>query len=173
MKTILASSRDFFMESGGNTMNKYDFYDGVRILKDKTKTPIGIEWRTDKGSTRYYPSDISEKWFAEFCNMVREEKNMRLRIYRHCAYFDTDEFDWLFSCSDEDVTNQIRYDDEANFVQTLMNKLTEEEKVILQLRMDNPRLTVRDLAKKMLTSKSGVHRRLQSIAKKYESLRMD
>lgn len=105
--------------------------------------------------------------------MVREEKNMRLRIYRHCAYFGTDEFDWLFSCSDEDVINQIQYDDEANVVQTLMNKLTEEEKVILQLRMDNPRLTVRDLAKKMLTSKSGVHRRLQSIAKKYESLRMD
>ena len=49
-----------------------DYYDGIRILKDKRNgVPLGIEWRFADGTKfMYYPKDSDSEWFSALTDDV-------------------------------------------------------------------------------------------------------
>ena len=55
-----------------------DYYDGVKILRDKeTKEPIGVEWIWNDGTKEhYYPRDLNEAWFINYVNEVKMSENL-------------------------------------------------------------------------------------------------
>ena len=146
-----------------------DYYDGVRILKNKkTKMPIGIEWKLSNGTfVKYYPEDLSAEWFKEFCDSVREEKNMRDRIYRNCCYLDPEELDWKVFREESDASNTIDFYDECDLIKRFEDGLTMKEKAVFFIKMQNPKSTVREIASKLKVSKSCVHYQLELLRQKY------
>ena len=147
-----------------------DFYDGIRILKENGK-PIGIEWQLDNRKSKfYYPEDTESPWFIEFCDSVRLEKNMRDRVYRNEFPMPADEMTILFSVS-ENATDSLYLDDEENFVRNYISLLSEKEKAILNLRLANPKLTVREIAKILNCGKSTICDRLKAMREKYTELK--
>ena len=147
----------------------YDYYDGIRILKDKiTKIPIGIEWQMEDGTfKRYYPDDLSAEWFIEFCDSVREEKNLRDRIYRNCIYLDSEELDWKIYRVESNASEKIDLEDYCDFVSFFESKLTEKERIIFRAKMHNPKITTREIARETKISKSTVCEKLALIRQKY------
>ena len=146
-----------------------DYFDGVRILKSKeTNVPIGIEWQMDDGSKkRYYPNDVNEEWFIEFCNSVREEKNHRDRIYRNCIYFDPDELDWKIFFTEITPASLYENDEEIGLIKMFINELTEKEKSIFLIKMEDPKISQRGIASRLKISKTSVFYQLKKLQEKY------
>ena len=147
-----------------------DFYDGIRILKENGK-PIGIEWQLDNRKSKfYYPEDTESPWFIEFCDSVRLEKNMRDRVYRNEFPMPADEMTIIFSNS-ENAVDGLYLDDEEMFVRNYISLLNEKEKKILKLRLDNPKLSTRQLAKILSCGKTSICYWLADMREKYIDLK--
>ena len=147
-----------------------DFYDGIRILKENGK-PIGIEWQLDNRKSKYYyPEDTESPWFIEFCDSVRLEKNMRDRVYRNEFSMPADEMTIIFSNS-ENAVDGLYLDDEETFVRNYISLLNEKEKKILKLRLANPKLSTRQLAKILSCGKSSICYCLAAMREKYIDLK--
>ena len=65
----------------------FDYYDGVRIIKDKGSKPIAIEWHFSDGTkSYYYLKETDEKWFEDFMLDVLKENALSRKERYHCEF---------------------------------------------------------------------------------------
>ena len=82
----------------------------------------------------------------------------------------SDEMTIIFSNS-ENAADSLYLDDEETFVRNYISLLNEKEKSILNLRLANPKLTVREIAKILNCGKSTIGDRLKVMREKYTELK--
>ena len=148
----------------------FDYYDGVRILRDKTtKMPIGIEWRLDDGSIeKYYPDNLEAEWFADFVNSVREESNSLRRSRYNCISLDAFDYEGELFASKETPSNLINISEEQERISKFLSTLTKVEIDYLSFKLDDPSVSFRDIAKLVNKSATAIHKTFLRIRRKYQ-----
>jgi len=65
----------------------FDFYDGVKIIKDKSSKPIAIEWRFSDGTkSYYYLKEEDKEWIDDFVFDVLKENALSRKERYHCKF---------------------------------------------------------------------------------------
>ena len=119
----------------------FDFYDGVKIVKDKASKPIAIEWRFSDGSKGYYYLKGSDKvWFEEFIQDVLEE-NALSRKERYHSEFSLDDCPYegdTFIDYSENPALYLNNQEEKKINSLFYKSLTKIQKRRLNYKLENP-----------------------------------
>ncbi len=148
----------------------YDFYNGIKLLKDsKTDVIIGIEWTFDDGTKKvFYPSDINEEWFITFIDDVREMwRKDRKEHYHQVFSVDSSLFEGAVVWDQDTPPHLINLQEEQKNVDRFVKSLAKKERRRLLMKYDNPKLSLTDMAKKQRVSKTTIFKAFKIIRKKF------
>lgn len=149
----------------------FDFYDGVKIMKDKTSKPIAIEWRFSDGSKQYYYLKEEDKeWFEEFVQDVLNE-NALSRKERYHSEFNLDDCPYegdTFIDHSENPALYLSNQEEKRKASKFYKRLTKVQKRRLDYKLDNPKTTYQAIAEKEKTTRAAIFKSFVQIRKIYE-----
>lgn len=137
----------------------FDYYNGVRIIKDKDSKPIAIEWRFSDGEkSYYYLKETDKKWFEDFMLDVLKENALSRKERYHCE-FSLDEclFEGeTFIDNTESPTNYLNNQQEEKDAKVFYRRLTRVQKRRLRYKLNNPKISFQSIAEKEKTSKAAI-----------------
>ena len=149
----------------------FDFYDGVKIMKDKTSKPIAIEWRFSDGSKQYYYLKEEDKeWSEEFVQDVLKE-NALSRKERYHSEFSLDDCPYegdTFIDHSQNPAFHLNNQDEKRIASLFYKSLTKIQKRRLNYKLENPKITFQAIAKKEKTTRAAIFKSFVQIRKYYE-----
>ena len=149
----------------------FDFYDGVKIMKDKTSKPIAIEWRFSDGSKQYYYLKEEDKeWFEEFVQDVLKE-NALSRKERYHSEFSLDDCPYegeTFIDHSQNPALHLNNQEEQKMNSLFYKNLTRIQKRRLNYKLDNPKTTYQAIAEKENTTRVAIFKSFVQIRKNYE-----
>ena len=148
----------------------FDYYDGIKIIKDKkTGSPIGVEWRFMDGTKQiYYPDNNCEEWFLAFINDVRKEQNASRKERNHSEYSIEDcLYEGMDFADDETPDYYLNNVEEENAIESFLLTLTDVQKRRFQLKVDNPKLSFQKIADIEGVSKTGIAKTFMLIRETY------
>ena len=152
----------------------FDYYNGVRIIKDKDSKPIAIEWRFSDGEkSYYYLKETDKKWFEDFMLDVLKENALSRKERYHCE-FSLDEclFEGeTFIDNTESPTNYLNNQQEEKDVKVFYRRLTRVQKRRLRYKLNNPKISFQSIAEKEKTSKAAIFKSFVQIRHNYEAFR--
>lgn len=149
-----------------------DYYDGIRILKDKRNgVPLGIEWRFADGTKfMYYPKDSDSEWFSALTDDVRLEQNLAKRERYHTEYsIDDCVFEGSLFADNDTPAYLLNLKEEEQLIASFMSTLTDVQRRRLQMKIDNPGLSLRKLSASENVSKNAFAKTFNQIKSKYTS----
>ena len=150
----------------------FNFIDSVRVLRDrKTKAAIGIEWINDDGTrNRYYPKDLNEDWFLCYVDDVRRSENLERKERYHTEYsIDDCIYEGSLFADNETPAYLLNLKEEEKRIDSFMTTLTDVQRRRLQMKMDNPDLSLRKLSASENVSKNAFAKTFNQIKSKYMS----
>ena len=149
----------------------FDFYDGVKIIKDKTSKPIAIEWSFSDGSKQYYYLKEEDKgWFEEFAQDVLKE-NALSRKERYHSEFSLDDCPYerdTFIGHSQNPALHLNNREEQKMNSLFYKSLTKIQKRRLNYKLDNPKTTYQAIAEKENTTRVAIFKSFVQIRKNYE-----
>ena len=154
----------------------FDFYDGVKIIKDKTSKPIAIEWHFLDGSKQYYYLKEEDKeWFEEFAQDVLKE-NALSRKERYHSEFSLDDCPYegdTFIDHSQNPALHLNNQEEQKMNSLFYKSLTKIQKRRLGYKLDNPKTTYQTIAEKEKTSRAAIFKSFIQIRKIYEKFKCE
>ena len=156
----------------------FDYYDGVRIIKDKGSKPIGVEWFFDDGTIkRFYVDDANKEWFIELIKDIKEESNLsRKERYHSSLSIDAMIYEGLLIADNEDpclLFNQIEELRESinkeNKVLAFISTLTDVERRRLNYKISGSKMSLRKIAEIEGLSAAAINKSFLAIRRKYLS----
>ena len=156
---------------------------GSYIVRDKdTKEAIGIRWvfdsenETGRQLTDYHSKEeLGEELFLDLCEMIREENAADEREKYHCPT-SLDSLEYEGEAYEDDRTPVYYLNVEEEFKELLiennkcnqfLNVLTETQRRRLSYKMDNPSISLREIARLEGTTLSKIQKSFALIKKKY------
>ena len=153
----------------------FDYYDGIRIIKDKGSKPIAIEWRFSDGTkSHYYLKESDKEWFEDFVLDILKENALSRKERYHCK-FSLDEclFEGeTFIDYDESSMDYLNNQQEVRNSKEFYRLLTKVQKRRLHYKISNSKETFQSLAEKERTSKAAIFKTFTQIRKIYEKFRL-
>ena len=149
-----------------------DYYDGVKILRDKeTKEPIGVEWIWNDGTKeRYYPRDVKEAWFVNYVNDVKRSENLdRKERYHIDIHLDALFYEGDFFTDGTNPSSDLNRLEEDKNINAFMATLTEVERRRLEVKLDNPKISFEKMGKTENVSRAAIFKTFTSIRSKYNA----
>lgn len=150
----------------------FDFYDGVKIIKDKTSKPIAIEWRFSDGSKQYYYlKEEDKKWFEEFARHVLSE-NALSRKERYHSEFSLDDCPYegaTFIDYSQNPALNLNNQEEKKTLFLFYKSLTKIQKRRLRYKLENPKITFQAIAEKEKTTRMAIFKSFVQIRKNYNA----
>lgn len=151
-----------------------DYYDGVKIIKNKSSKPIAIEWRFSDGTrSYYYLKEEDKKWIDDFVVDVLKENALSRKERYHCE-FSLDEclFEGeTFIDFAENPTENLNIQQEEINATMFYRSLTKVQKRRLRYKLDDSKVTFQSIAEKEKTSKAAIFKTFMQIRKNYERFR--
>ncbi len=147
----------------------YDFYCGIKLLKGYDEDVIGVEWTFDDGTkSTYYPSDPKEEWFIKLVDNVREmwAKDRKER-YHQAFSLDSSEFEGAVVWDENTPPHIINLQEEQSNVDAFINNLSEKEKRRFQMKYDEPKLKLSEIARREKVSKTVIFKQFKKIREKF------
>ena len=151
-------------------------FDEVEIKFDKkTKKHVLIQ-RFDDGTEARTVLDARTKYFSVLKEELRKEHN-EARKHRYWVNASLEGFDYegeIFADHDTPVSYINLKEDEANSfdIMKFYELLTETQKRRLSYRIENPKISYRDIAKKEGTSAMAICKTFKEIKKVFENFKL-
>ena len=151
----------------------FDFYDGVKIIKDKSSKQIAIEWRFSDGTkSYYYLKEEDKEWIDDFVFDVLKENALSRKERYHCK-FSLDECIYegeTFVDEEENLVDYLNHQQEKININAFFGKLTQVQKRRLSYKLNNPKITFQEMAQKEKTSKAAIFKTFTQIRKTWSLL---
>ena len=151
-------------------VRKRDFYDGIRLLNDSSKTKIiGIEWRFDDGTrSRYYPDDLEAEWFVFFIDSVKAEETLTRKERRHCLIPLVGGGKWYDSYfrKEDNPVSYVNLSEERIRAKSFIKSLSMIERRRLLIKLEYEKMSFSKIAAIEGTSKIAIFKTFVKIRKK-------
>lgn len=152
----------------------FDYYDGVRIIKDKGSKPVAIEWRFSDGTKNYYYLKESDnEWLEDFMLDIMQENALSRKERYHCKFsleeclFEGE----TFVDAAGSPTNYLNNQEEEKDIKVFYGRLTKVQKRRLNYKLDNSKETFQSIARKEKTSRAAIFKTFIQIRKNYEAFK--
>ena len=149
----------------------FDFYDGVKIIRNKSSNPIAIEWRFSDGTKKCYQLKETDKdWIDSFVEDVLKE-NALSRKERYHSEFSLDDCPYEGDTFIDHSENPVLYlsnQEEKRKASKFYKRLTKVQKRRLDYKLDNPKTTYQAIAEKEKTTRAAIFKSFVQIRKIYE-----
>ena len=145
-------------------------FDEVEIKFDeKMKKQVLIQ-RFDDGTEARTVLDTNAEFYSVLKEELRKEHN-ESRKYRYWVNASLDDFEYegeIFADNDTPVSFINSQEEEEVDITDFLDSLTEVQRRRLSYRMENPKITFREMAEKEHAAVSSIHETFKQIAKLFE-----
>ena len=152
-------------------MNRFD---EVEIKFDKKKKRHVLIQRFDDGTEARTVLDARTKFFTSLKEELRVEHNAARRD-RYWVIANLEDFDFegeAFADNDTPVSYVNSLEEEEVDITPFLDSLTEVQRRRLSYRMENPKITFREIAEKEKAAVSSVHETFEQIARSFKKFQL-